>query len=680
LGVYFLQQNENRQALANFQKALALKKVVFDTLGLAFTYENLSKVYQKQHAYRKAIGFQIKASELRQETLDTHFDKVKRYYLKAGDSLNLSRLYYHFGAFLSKKGRTRDATVYLEEALRLVRALHNDKGISSVANYLAGEYWDLGEKNLSTSRYKEALSAAVRMNDSNRMAAAYLNIGDNYKELGNLEAGMQQFIKALSIKEKLADSSHLSFYYIKAAEIAKASKNPEKWKFYIQKAYRVRNLDHCATAMEKAIIYDNLGGIAEMENKNKTALRYFDTLMLTSKKIGYTNGIKAALNSRAEIYKNLGQPQKALALLREADRYATENPYYRIRSRNARAGLYLETGDYRQALRLLKQNIASPKLSNYADEKINTFKLLYKVNVKLKNYKEAFRWNDSLRNFEDYVHNKAVRLHIAELETKYETEKSHHTISILKAKNEIYTQQIRFAVLFIVALIVAIVFGIFMARMNKLKAEFRENLLQQKLLRSQMNPHFIFNALASIQQMIQNGQAKEASFYLGKFASIARLVLEYSNEESIPLDKELEVLQSYIELEKLRTGGTFDYQITVPDDLETEFIRIPPMLIQPFVENAIKHGLKEKESGGLLQLTFEDLGDVLKVVVEDNGLGISKSKEQPRQHHRSMAMDIFEKRRQLMQKRFKKKLVIRFIDLNREGQSGTRVIIHIPIL
>ena len=679
LGIYYSNHADNQKAIQFFEKAIALKKAEYDSLGMAATYENMSRSYQLLKEYRKAISCQMLASELKTDVLNPYYQRVKKLIPKANDSLNLTRLYYRFGMYISRKGRQREATAYYQEALKLGRAMHNDKAIATIANELAGEYWDLGEKRLSTIRYKESLAAAIRLNDSNRMAAAHLNLGDNYKEQGNLEKGMDHLLKALKIKESIDDSSHLSFYYIKAAEIAKATRNWQKWEEYIQKAYEVKDLDHCATPMEKAIIFENLGGIAEQNEQFEKAFRYYDTLMDISRKINYINGIKVALNSRAQLFRLQGQPAKALRLLLAADKYATENPFYHISSNNAKAELYLETGDYKKALSLLKENISSSLLSNYADEKLRTLQLLYKVNTELANYKEAFRWNDSLRNFENFLRDRDVRTKIAELETKYQTEKNKHTISILKAKNEIYDQQIRFAILLIIGLIITIAFGIFMARMSKLKAEYRENQLHQQLLRSQMNPHFIFNALASIQQMIQNQQTKEASFYLGKFASIARLVLEYSKEESIPLEKELEVLRSYIELEKLHSGSHFDYKINYADDLETEFIQIPPMAIQPFVENAIKHGLKEKEEGGMLLLSFEDQGDVLKVVIEDNGIGIEHFRQHVRMH-RSMAMEIFEMRRKLMQKRYKKKLVIRFVDLSREGKTGTRVIIHLPVL
>ncbi len=680
LGILYSTHADNQKAVSLFKKAIILKKKRHDSLGLAYTYEKLSYSLQQLKKYRQAISYQMLASELSSEVLDTYYLRVKKLLSKANDSINLTRLYYRYALFLSRKGKKKQGIDYYIQALKMARALKYDKAIATIANDLAGEYWDLGEKKLSTIRYKESLSAAIRINDSNRMAAVYLNLGDNYKEQGNLEAGMDQFLKALKIKEAIGDSSRLSFYYIKAAEIAKAARNWEKWEEYIRKAYEIKEMDHCATPMGKAIIYENLGAIAEQKHQINAAFRYYDTLMNISRKTNYINGIKVALNSRAQLYKIQGQPAKALQLMLASDKYPTENPFYRISSNNAKAELYLQTKQYKKALRLLKENISRPVMGNYADEKFRTLQLLYKVNTELAYYKEAFRWNDSLRNFENFLRDKDVRAKIAELETKYQTEKKEHTIKLLKVKNEIYKQWIRLFLLLIFILIVAIVFGIFVARMVRLKTQLRENNLQQQLLRSQMNPHFIFNALSSIRNMIRTQKTKEADFYLGEFASITRLVLEYSREESIPLEKELKVLQSYIELEKLRLENHFEYKINLADDLDTEFIRIPPMAIQPFVENAIKHGLKEKEEKGLLQLTIEDMGDVLKVVIEDNGIGIEHSQQKVHKQHRSLAMEIFEMRRMLMQKRYKKKLYIRFIDLKREGKSGTRVIMHLPIL
>ena len=173
----------------------------------------------------EAIAIRLKSFELRGDTQDNYYKRVKKLIPKAHDSLNLTRLFYRFALFLSNHGKKPQAIGYYLLALKYAHALHYDKAISTIANDLGGEYWDLGERELSTTYYKEALAASIRINDSNRMAAIYMNLGGNYKEQGHLETGMEQMLKALKIKEALSDSSRLSFYYIQAAEIAKASRN-----------------------------------------------------------------------------------------------------------------------------------------------------------------------------------------------------------------------------------------------------------------------------------------------------------------------------------------------------------------------------------------------------------------------------------------------------------------------
>ena len=138
-------------------------------------------------------------------------------------------------------------------------------------------------------------------------------------------------------------------------------------------------------------------------------------------------------------------------------------------------------------------------------------------------------------------------------------------------------------------------------------------------------------------------------------------------------------MESYIEIERLRSGNEFEYKIEPDENMETEFMEIPPMIIQPFVENAIKHGLKGlNDRKGFLLLKIIDKGKIIRVVLEDNGVGINSTK--PDTGHKSMAMNIFEMRRQLLQKQLKRKLSVRFVDLSVENKTGTRVIIELPVL
>lgn len=156
----------------------------------------------------------------------------------------------------------------------------------------------------------------------------------------------------------------------------------------------------------------------------------------------------------------------------------------------------------------------------------------------------------------------------------------------------------------------------------------RQNAVQRRLLemellalRSQMNPHFIFNALNSIQDFVLHQQSRTANLYLTKFARLMRLILEYSRQPAIALESEIEFLQLYIDLEQLRFEPTFVYKIVLDSALEHRHVRIPPMIIQPVVENAIKHGLAPKLETGILVLGFELRGSALRCTVEDNGVG-----------------------------------------------------------
>jgi len=182
LGAYYSRNADNRKAITFFEKAIILKKAENDSLGMASTYENLSRSYQLLKQYLKAITYQIMASELKSEVFNSYFQQVKRLMSGQHDSLDLTRLYYRYGLFLSKKGKKKQSIDFYVQALKLARALHYNKAIATIANDLAGEYWDLGKKSLSTMQYETALAAAEKINDSNRMAAVYLNLGDNYKE------------------------------------------------------------------------------------------------------------------------------------------------------------------------------------------------------------------------------------------------------------------------------------------------------------------------------------------------------------------------------------------------------------------------------------------------------------------------------------------------------------------
>ncbi|MCX6317898.1 MAG: histidine kinase [Bacteroidetes bacterium] len=217
---------------------------------------------------------------------------------------------------------------------------------------------------------------------------------------------------------------------------------------------------------------------------------------------------------------------------------------------------------------------------------------------------------------------------------------------------------------------------------NKQKAI--ESRLQS--LRLQMNPHFLFNALNSIQQMILANEEMVATKYLSRFSKLLRAVLIHSDKESISLKDEIEILKMYVELESVRFRNAFSYTITCDENLETEEIKIPTLLVQPFVENAIWHGLMHKEGNRILTISFSEKGNLLQCIIEDNGVGRKKAKEAGQasgqdKKHTSRGIAVSEERLKTLKTPSCQPGTLQINDLEGpDGEAlGTQVIINFPI-
>ena len=191
-----------------------------------------------------------------------------------------------------------------------------------------------------------------------------------------------------------------------------------------------------------------------------------------------------------------------------------------------------------------------------------------------------------------------------------------------------------------------------------------------------MNPHFIFNALNSVNSYIAKSDERSANKYLSDFAAIMRSVLENSEEDFIPLSKELELIQLYLKLEHSRFPDQFDYQIHLDDKVNPSSFEIPPMLLQPYVENAVWHGLRYKEDKGILKVSvLHKSDDSLNIVIEDDGIGRKRSAELKTRHQsdqKSTGMENIKKRIGILNTMGRDKIDVDIQDLYKDG-TGTKV-------
>ncbi|MEN9292192.1 MAG: hypothetical protein RLZZ357_2036 [Bacteroidota bacterium] len=241
-------------------------------------------------------------------------------------------------------------------------------------------------------------------------------------------------------------------------------------------------------------------------------------------------------------------------------------------------------------------------------------------------------------------------------------------------------RQLFISIIFIVAIIFGVVIFILRIQQSRIKQEQREAELSQTLLRTQMNPHFVFNAMSVIQSYIYENDPEKSSQFLVKFSRLMRLILENSPKEFIPIELEIEILDKYLATQKMRFENRFDYTLDISDDLLFNKAMVPPMITQPFIENAIEHGQLHTVKDGHILVQMRAEGQSMLLRIEDNGVGRKKSQKTKKiRTHKSMAIDITKERIEIINKKYKFNGSLLFEDLNKEQETGTVVKLVLPL-
>ncbi len=316
------------------------------------------------------------------------------------------------------------------------------------------------------------------------------------------------------------------------------------------------------------------------------------------------------------------------------------------------------------------------------------YQMLIKINEARNNFKNVVDINKSYRRILDSIQAFQKQKELLDLQYKYQTRQKDDQIQLLSKENQIQSFKIRQNSLllfsFIAISVLVVLIFILTLRQNKIRSERKVADFKQRLLRSQMNPHFIFNSLTSVQDLILQQDAVKASVYLSRFSDLVRNILNNSMEELITLEEEISTIENYLELQKIRFPEKFDYVIEIDEKLNPESISIPPMLAQPFIENAIEHAFRQMTTKGFIKLSFKKGKKSLSIIVEDNGIGRKKAQELKNhfeKDHKSMATIITSERIMTINKKRKRKIRFDIIDLeDNEGKAtGTKVIFEIPL-
>lgn len=441
------------------------------------------------------------------------------------------------------------------------------------------------------------------------------------------------------------------------------------------------------------ILEDNSGylwmstnyGLAKFDKINRTFVNFDVRDGLQSNEFNYGAACK---DSKGRLY--FGGMNGYNVFLPDNIRLSTFNPRIVITDvliRNKHLGIEFENGD---SMELSHQN-NSFSIEFAALDFSKSDKISYAF--KLQGFDKDWIYSNAQKRFAQYTNLPAGNYKFIIKATNSDGLPSPHHfylyIHIQKAWYKTYLFLIPFTTV-IIATIALIIFSIIhrIKKRNRLQATilaFEKKLfeLEQKTLRLQMNPHFIFNTLNSIQSFILRNDTDKAIHFLTKFSRLMRLILNNTRQSNIVLHDEIETLTLYLQIEKLRFDDKFDYSFEIDKQLDTEYILIPPMLIQPFVENAILHGIIHKEERGHISISFNKINNYMQCIVLDNGIGremAARLKVNAGLSHKSQSLNIIKERIAIMNKQNILQTELKIIDLLEANKPlGTKVIISIPI-
>lgn len=533
-----------------------------------------------------------------------------------------------------------------------------DGGDKEIKSGLARAYGSIGIVFSEQSNYAKALQyhlKAVRiyeaLGDLDRCARIYNNIGIVYKSQGDHFRALEYFVKCLKIQERVGDRTigitmtNIGNIYLDQKNEAKAFEYYGKAKQHFDKYPDYRGLGE---------LYNNLGLYYKKNGNADKALGQFNLALAAFAKIGDKFGASDTYAFIGEIdfdrkqYGHaLANTNKSLALAREL------SIMERIQdSEHKLSQIYAAMNQPAEALAHYKlYSVAKDSVSNY------------------ENIRNSVR---AEMNFEFDKKQALQKKEQEKREIVYQEQAKRHRMQIVY-----------------LSLFILLAFGIVFLIYNRLQLKKTLTLqkelaeYEQKALHLQMNPHFVFNCLGSISSFIVQNGTDSAIKYLSKFSKLMRLTLEYSKESLIPIDKEIESLQNYLELEQLRFNNVFSFDIRKSGDIEDD-MALPPLLLQPFVENAIIHGLIPKKESGQIAIDFSVEKETLVCTITDNGIGIDKSqalKENLVNVHKSMALDITRKRLEMMEAYTAKTAQVSISETkNDNGETtGTKVVLRLPI-
>ncbi|MBE0662267.1 MAG: histidine kinase [Bacteroidales bacterium] len=555
----------------------------------------------------------------------------------------LGELYMQLGNINYYIGRTEKSISFYKLALKSFKAIHDDRQALQVPYALAFTYLMDNQPDSAEYYVKIFLAECEKLNDQYLRAIGFNVLGWAYSAMLTPESRQKAIdcnYESLEIGKQMSDETLISVNYLNLGN----------------------NFDRSGWEFEGSTVDLVL------------ARSFHEKAFLAAQKAGLHLLMGAISNYLAAIDIEEGKFKQAEVNLQNSKNHLDTvlmTPYK-----------HSSTGPFNSFGKMVDYILAQQHRVYMYERQFKLEMARGKTNKAIEYLHLIYQYSDSI-----YAQQQARQFELIMAEA--EAEKTDQKIRTLSQENELRKMRLNQSLLIFgsvggAILLFSMGLLMFIQRRRSL-AEQKSASMEQRLLRAQMNPHFLFNSLASIQNYIINEKTDEATIYLSRFSQLVRNVLDNSVEENVSLENEVEATRNYLELQKVRYAGKFDYSIAVSPYIDPEKTMVPPMLAQPFVENSIEHGIKHLEGSGMIQIRYAPGDGMLRFEVEDDGVGRDMAAEiEGRRNirHRSMSTSITRERLMPLNKKLKGKGQLEILDLKNEAGNpcGTLVRFGIPLL
>jgi tetratricopeptide (TPR) repeat protein len=633
---------------------------------------------------------------------------------------NISFTYYNIDP---KKGID-----FANQALKMSEKIGWKKGIAKAYNCLGANYWAKYDFIRAQDYYGTALKFAQEIDDKPQVEKDFHDIGMCYEAQNNYSKALEYYLKGSILSEAMGNKDgELGCFSNMADVYLKQSKYDDALKLYEQSFQLSKQIGN---RRNMAFFYWQFGSVYSLKGNFNEALKFEQRSLQIFQKLNDYEDMAPNMSSLGSLYLQKGdyrqailQNQNALKILNgikdrstkkmQADFYCSIGEAYLKWAGGTKDNN--KTSNIQLASKNLQRSEGIAKSIDYKETIIASIKNLSDVEMMQGHFDKALKTYKEYINYRDGSYNSEKDKEYSRHELAFEYTKKRDSLNYINILQKKEAEQAKvlaavrlkqrslYAIVVIIVLLLFISYFIFRNRIQQIKfqgqlakeksdALLNQILFENKLndltlasLKSQMKPHFIFNCLNSIKFYIEKNDTEAASLYITKFSKLIRNILDSSRLEKVTLSKEIELIELYLEMEAMRLKEKLHYEFKIAENIDIDFIELPPLLIQPYVENAIWHGLMHKEHGGIIKLSVDLSTDEKYLVfgVADNGVGREKAAELKRKsifQHTSHGGDLNSERIAMINAKYNTNTEVIITDLKDADNHASGTLVTIKLL